>query len=147
MIQYYTIFHKELQLLRHYIHQNFFSWQTPHGSPVMVSHGVSVVRIFEKIYHVIMTLHCITYRVTMTSTGYRSDHKLTTDTPYLTFVGEFAVYVCVCFVKHYYIMKRFNCFVSRCECILPWGYMLNLVCVIIFIICVWMPLIKWSMKF
>ena len=39
------------------------SQKTPHISPSRVSYGVSIVRIWEKIDHIIMALHCISFSI------------------------------------------------------------------------------------
>ena len=41
------------------MYQILESQQTPHTSPLWVSYGVSIVKIWEKIYHLKMALHCI----------------------------------------------------------------------------------------
>ena len=58
-VQYNIIFHTALQLSTHYLGHSTYSQKTPNISSSRTSYGVSIVRIFEEIYCVIMAPHCI----------------------------------------------------------------------------------------
>ena len=59
MIQYDMILYTTLQLLKHYINHGWYSQKALHTSHWQASYGMSIMRIFKKIYHIIKALHCI----------------------------------------------------------------------------------------
>ena len=58
-VQFIMILHTALPCQQHNINETSNWQQTPHSPPSSASYEVFIVRIWEKTYHVIMTLYCI----------------------------------------------------------------------------------------
>ena len=68
-VQHNMILHMARQWLRQNVHLRIYSQKAPHISPFRASYGLSFVRIWVKIDHVLTASYCMTIRIVLMDTS------------------------------------------------------------------------------